>query len=149
MIIAQKYEKKSKQKQRNKNLTLIFHYNRRKWICSILVRTYTLHCSVIIFLNVLNFLISSKYIWHVSISHSIWNALLCFMFENDMWAMSYLFQFTIECPSSTICKHHIEFNKRSAISLSKQKYWKRNGIMNFYYKNMSVINFLFYRSQNA
>ena len=66
-----------------------------------------------------------------------------------MWALFYLFQFTIECPSSTICKHHIEFNKCGAISLSKQKYWKRNGIMNFYYKNMSVINFLFYRSQNA
>ena len=40
MIIAQKYEKnKETKKQRNKN----------KWIYSILVRTYTLHCLVSIF----------------------------------------------------------------------------------------------------
>lgn len=76
-------------------------------------------------MNILNFLIiSSIYICHISISHSIWNALLCFMFENDMWALSYLFQFTIECPSSTICRHHIEFNKPSAITFVKAKVLK-------------------------
>lgn len=35
-----------------------------------------------------------------------------------------LFQFTIECPSSTICRHHIEFNKPSAISFVKAKVLK-------------------------
>ena len=76
-------------------------------------------------MNVLNFLIISlKYICHISISHSIWNALLCFMFGNNMWALSYLFQFTLECPSSTICKYHIVFNKRGAISLVKSKVLK-------------------------